>query len=156
MFTHIFLTFVINICVNITTIIKFYLFISKRRKVLTDHITIWLCLTLWSNWKDAGMLVSRKYKNSKIQLKKEEAQIWEICTLIQVSFSLAWLRSMTKEEIDSFLSFFPQLPRILNLARQAAIEEKRRRKFEVEIAKFRRERRMKYKRFIEGKEKKAS
>ena len=61
---------------------------------------------------------------------------------------------MTKEEIDSFLSFFPQLPRILDLARQAAIEEKRRRKFEVEIAKFRRERRMKYKRFIEGKEKK--
>ena len=66
------------------------------------------------------------------------------------------LIKMTKEEIDSFLSFFPQLPRILNLARQAAIEEERRRKFEVEIAKFRRERRMKYKRFIEGKEKKAS
>ena len=66
------------------------------------------------------------------------------------------LIKMTKEEIDSFLSFFPQLPRILDLARQAAIEEKRRRKFEVEIAKFRRERRMKYKRFIEGKEKKAS
>ena len=61
---------------------------------------------------------------------------------------------MTKEEIDSFLSFFPQLPRILDLARQAAIEEKRRTKFEVEIAKFRRERRMKYKRFIEGEEKK--
>ena len=61
---------------------------------------------------------------------------------------------MTKEEIDSFLSFFPQLPRILDLARQAAIVEKRRRKFEVEIAKFRRERRMKYKRFIEGEEKK--
>ena len=64
------------------------------------------------------------------------------------------LIKMTKEEIDSFLSFFPQLPRILDLARQAAIEEKRRRKFEVEIAKFRRERRMKYKRFIEGEEKK--
>ena len=61
---------------------------------------------------------------------------------------------MSKQDIDSFLSFFPQLPRILELARQAAIEEKRRRKFEVEIAKYRRERRMKYKRIIEGEEKK--
>ena len=64
------------------------------------------------------------------------------------------LVKMSKQDIDSFLSFFPQLPRILELARQAAIEEKRRRKFEVEIAKFRRERRMKHKRIIEGEEKK--
>ena len=49
------------------------------------------------------------------------------------------LVGMSKEEIDSFLSFFPQLPRILDIARQAAIEEKRRRKFEVKIAKFRKE-----------------
>ena len=61
---------------------------------------------------------------------------------------------MSKEDIDSFLSFFPQLPRILDIARQAAIEEKRRRRFEVEIAKFRKEKQMKYKRFLEGKEKK--
>ena len=61
---------------------------------------------------------------------------------------------MSKQDIDSFLSFFPQLPRILEIARQAAIEEKRRRKFEVAIAKFRMERRMKYKRIIEGEEKK--
>ena len=61
---------------------------------------------------------------------------------------------MSKEDIDSFLSFFPQLPRILDIARQAAIEEKRRRRFEVEIAKFRKEKQMKYKRFLEGEEKK--
>ena len=61
---------------------------------------------------------------------------------------------MSKEEIDSFLSFFLQLPRILDIARQAAIEEKRRRKFEVKIAKFRKEKKMKYKRFLEGEEKK--
>ena len=64
------------------------------------------------------------------------------------------LVKMSKQDIDSFLSFFPQLPRILKIARQAAIEEKRRRKFEVVIAKFRMERRMKYKRIIEGEEKK--
>ena len=64
------------------------------------------------------------------------------------------LVKMSKQDIDSFLSFFPQLPRILEIARQAAIEEKRRRKFEVAIAKFRMERRMKYKRIIEGEEKK--
>ena len=34
------------------------------------------------------------------------------------------LVDMAKEDIDSFLSFFPQLPRILDIARQAAIEEK--------------------------------
>ena len=61
---------------------------------------------------------------------------------------------MSKQDIDSLLSFFSQLPRILEIARQAAIEEKRRRKFEVAIAKFRMERRMKYKRIIEGEEKK--
>ena len=61
---------------------------------------------------------------------------------------------MSKEDIDSFLSFFPQLPRILDIARQAAIEEKRRRKFEVEITKFRKEKEMKMKRFLEAEEKK--
>ena len=64
------------------------------------------------------------------------------------------LVKMSEEEIDSFLSFFPQLPRILEFARQAAKEEKRRRKYEVDIAKYRREKRMKYKRFIEGEENK--
>ena len=61
---------------------------------------------------------------------------------------------MSKEDIDSFLSFSPQLPRILDIARQAAIEEKRRRKFDVEIAKFRKEKEMKLKRFLEAEEKK--
>ena len=64
------------------------------------------------------------------------------------------LVDMAKEDIDLFLSFFPQLPRILDIARQAAIEEKRRRKFEVEIAKFRKEKEMKLKRFLEAEEKK--
>ena len=54
-----FFTFVINICENIITIIKFYLFVITRRKVLTVHITISSCLTRWSNWNDAGMFVSR-------------------------------------------------------------------------------------------------
>ena len=39
-----FFTFVINICENIITIIKFYLFVITRRKVLTVHITISLSL----------------------------------------------------------------------------------------------------------------
>ena len=53
-----FFTFVINICENIITIIKFYLFVITRRKVLTVHITI-SSLTRWSNWNDGGMFVSR-------------------------------------------------------------------------------------------------
>ena len=64
------------------------------------------------------------------------------------------LINMTKKDIDTFLSFFPQLPRILEIARQAAIEEKIRRKFDDEIAKFRREKRMKLQRFLEGEKKK--
>lgn len=42
---------------------------------------------------------------------------------------------MRKEEIDAFLSLFPQLPRVLEYARQAANEETKRRKFEVKIEK---------------------
>ena len=64
------------------------------------------------------------------------------------------LVDMSKEDVDSFLSFFPQLPRILDIARQAAIEEKRKRKFEMQIAKFRKEKDMKMKRFLEAEEKK--
>ena len=64
------------------------------------------------------------------------------------------LVDMRKEDIDSFLSLFPQLPRVLEIARQAAIEEKRRRKFEVEIEKFRKEKEMKMKRFYEAEKKK--
>ena len=64
------------------------------------------------------------------------------------------LVKMSEEEIDAFLAFFPQLPKILELARQAAKEEKRRRKYEVDIGKYRKEKRMKYKRFLEGEENK--
>ena len=45
------------------------------------------------------------------------------------------LVGMSKEEIDAFLSLFPQLPRVLEYARQAANEETKRRKFEVPIEK---------------------
>ena len=45
------------------------------------------------------------------------------------------LVGMSKEEIDAFLSLFPQLPRVLEYARQAANEETKRRKFEVQIEK---------------------
>ena len=94
----------------------------------------------------------------KLQEFKESAKEKGGLDLGELSFNsgvfFSSLVNMKKQDIDSFLSFFPQLPRILELARQAAIEEKRRRKFEDEIAKFRRERRMKYKRIIEGEEKK--
>ena len=59
-----------------------------------------------------------------------------------------------KQDIDHFLSLFPQWPRVLEYARPAAIEEKRRRNFEVEIEKFRKEKEMKMKRFFEAEKKK--
>ena len=94
----------------------------------------------------------------KIQEFKESAKERGALELGELTFNSAVFFSslidMKKQDIDSFLSFFPQLPRILEIARQAAIEEKRRRKFEVAIDKYRKERRMKYKRFIEGEEKK--
>ena len=93
----------------------------------------------------------------KIQEFKDSAKERGGSDLGNLSFNssvfFSGLVGMSKEEIDSFLSFFPQLPRILDIARQAAIEEKRR-KFEVKIAKFRKEKKMKYKRFLEGEEKK--
>ena len=45
------------------------------------------------------------------------------------------LVGMSKEEIDAFSSLFPQLPRVLEYARQAANEETKRRKFQVQIEK---------------------
>ena len=42
---------------------------------------------------------------------------------------------MSKQDINAFLSLFPQLPRVLEIVRQAANEEKRRRKYEVHIEK---------------------
>ena len=64
------------------------------------------------------------------------------------------LVDMTKEEIDSFLTLFPQLPRVLELARQAATEEIIRRKLEVDIEKVRKEKEIKIKRFHEAEKKK--
>ena len=94
----------------------------------------------------------------KLQEFKESAKEKGGLDLGELSFNsgvfFSSLVKMNKQDIDAFLSFFPQLPRILEIARQAAIEEKRRRKFEVAIAKFRMERRMKHKRIIEGDEKK--
>ena len=93
----------------------------------------------------------------KIQEFKESAKERGALELGELTFNSAVFFSslidMKKQDIDSFLSFFPQLPRILEIARQVAIEEKRR-KFEVAIDKYRKERRLKYKRFIEGEEKK--
>ena len=58
------------------------------------------------------------------------------------------LVDMTKEDINAFLSLFPQLPRVLEIARQAANEEKRRRKYEVHIEKCTKEKEIKMKQFI--------
>ena len=57
------------------------------------------------------------------------------------------LVDMTKEDINAFLSLFPQLPRVLEIARQAANEEKRRRKYEVHIEKYTKEKEIKMKQF---------
>ena len=57
------------------------------------------------------------------------------------------LVDMTKEDINAFLSLFPQLPRVLEIARQAANEEKRRRKYEVYIEKCTKEKEIKMKQF---------
>ena len=64
------------------------------------------------------------------------------------------LVGMRNEEIDSFLSLFPQLPKVLDIVRQAANEETKRRKFEVEIEKFRKEKENKLKRFFKAEKKK--
>ena len=64
------------------------------------------------------------------------------------------LVDMTKEDINTFLSLFPQLPRVLEIARQAANEEKRRRKYEVHIEKFMKEKEIKMKQFIMDQKKK--
>ena len=64
------------------------------------------------------------------------------------------LVAMRKEDIDLFLSLFPQLPRVLDIALQAAGEEMKRRKFEEEIEKFRKEKENKLKRFYEAEKKK--
>ena len=62
---------------------------------------------------------------------------------------------MRKEEIDAFLSLFPQLPRVLEYARQAANEETKRRKFEEQIEKSIKEKAIKIKRFHVAQRKKA-
>ena len=58
---------------------------------------------------------------------------------------------MSREEIDTFLSLFSQLPRVLEYARQAANEETKKRKFEVQIEKA-----IKIKRFHVAQQKKSS
>ena len=45
------------------------------------------------------------------------------------------LSEMTNQDIEFFLEAFTQLPRVLDLARQAATEEQKRRKYEANIAK---------------------
>ena len=65
------------------------------------------------------------------------------------------LVGMSKEEIDAFLSPFPQLPRVLEYARQAANEDTKRRKFEVQIEKAIKEKAIKIKRFHVAQRKKA-
>ena len=55
------------------------------------------------------------------------------------------LVGMSEEEIDAFLSLFPQLPRVLEYARQAVNEETKRRKFEVQIEKAIKEKAIKIK-----------
>ena len=59
------------------------------------------------------------------------------------------LVEMRSEDIDSFLTFFPRFPEILECARKAANEEKRRRNFEAQIEKIRMEKAKKFKRLME-------
>ena len=61
---------------------------------------------------------------------------------------------MSDEEIKSFLSMFPQLPRILELSRQAACEESKRRGFQDAINKALLEKETKMKRLYMGRKKK--
>ena len=56
------------------------------------------------------------------------------------------------EEMDSFLSFFPRFPEILECARKAVNEEKRRRSFEVQIENIKTEQVKKLKRVFEEEE----
>ena len=53
------------------------------------------------------------------------------------------LTKETSQRIDIFLSFFPTLPEILECARKAAKEEKKKRECEVKIAKMMKEKRKK-------------
>ena len=64
------------------------------------------------------------------------------------------LFNMRSEEMDSFLSFFPRFPEILERARKAVNEEKRRRSFEVQIENIKTEQVKKLKRVFEEEEEK--
>ena len=59
------------------------------------------------------------------------------------------LTEETSQRIDIFLSFFPTLPEILECARKAAKEEKKRRECEVKIANMMKEKRKKRQREFE-------
>ena len=59
------------------------------------------------------------------------------------------LTEETSQRIDIFLSFFPTFPEILECARKAAKEEKKRRECEVKIAKMMKEKQKKRKREFE-------
>ena len=56
-----FFTFVINICEKIITIIKFYLFVITRRKVLTVLITISSSLLVEAIGMTQGCLYQRRF-----------------------------------------------------------------------------------------------
>ena len=64
------------------------------------------------------------------------------------------LFNMRSEEMDSLLSFFPRFPEILECARKAVNEEKRRRSFEVQIENIKTEQVKKLKRVFEEEEEK--
>ena len=94
----------------------------------------------------------------KIQELKETAKDKGAVELRSFSFNAIGffngLVKMNEEEMDAFLSMFPCLPKVFECARQAANEEKRRRRFEKQIANLRMEKAKKIKRFIEDEEKK--
>ena len=64
------------------------------------------------------------------------------------------LVEMRSEDIDSFLTLFPRFPEILECARKAANEEKRRRKFEIQIEEIKIEKTKQMYRLIENEQKK--
>ena len=94
----------------------------------------------------------------KIEEFKESANDKGAAELGSLTFNASGfftgLVEMREEDIDAFLLLFPQFPKVLDCARQAAIEEKRRRNFEVEIGKFRKEKEKKIKRLFEAEKKK--
>ena len=135
----------INFCVNITDTIKFCVIIKDALRKKMPYT-----LKQLEERRDSCV--------TKIQELKESAKDKGAEQLRSFTFhAIKYFNELVKspeEEIDSFLSLFPELPKIFECARQASKQEKRRRRFEEQIAKLRMEKGMQVKRFLEDEQKK--